>query len=472
MLIDLPTQRRLRRDDWIPDFGRSGQPRYVAIADAIASDLAAGRLRSGDRLPPQRALAERLGIDFTTVARGYTEARNRGLLEAVVGRGSFVRTPPPSRTASPERYRTVADFSMNLPPEPQDAELLARMQAGLESTGRDLLSNLRYQAFGGSDADKAAATSWLGRRALVPSHDRLFVVPGAHAAMHAVLAAVARPGDVIVSEVLTYPGIRGIAAQLGLTVVGVAEDADGIDPVALDEAIRRLKPKLLYLNPGLRNPTTHTIPITRRVELAEVARRHSLQILEDDAYGFIPVRGPSPFAALVPDLTWHVAGLSKCIGAGLRIAYVIAPDARSALPFINNARIMSVMASPLTAAFATRWIEDGTADAILGYIRAESGKRQKLATTILPAGSYEANPIGFHLWLKLPEQWSRSAFLGHMRSRTIGVVASDAFTVSGVAPEAVRVCLGGPADLDGIRAGLEDVAHALMEHPMLASTYL
>ena len=77
--------------DWRPDLSQSDKPRYLAIADAIADDIAAGKLLIGDRLPPQRKLAKRLDIDFTTAARGYVEARKRGLIESKVGQGTFVR---------------------------------------------------------------------------------------------------------------------------------------------------------------------------------------------------------------------------------------------------------------------------------------------------------------------------------------------------------------------------------------------
>ncbi len=78
-------------NDWFPDLSHSAKPRYLAIADIIADDVKSGRLADGDRLPPQRALAKRLSIDFTTVARGYVEAQRRGLIDSRVGQGTFVR---------------------------------------------------------------------------------------------------------------------------------------------------------------------------------------------------------------------------------------------------------------------------------------------------------------------------------------------------------------------------------------------
>ena len=130
------------------------------------------------------------------------------------------------------------------------------------------------------------------------------------------------------------------------------------------------------------------------------------------------------------------------------------------------------MASPVTIALATRWILDGTGDALLADVRRQSIERQRFAAATLPKGSYRADPLGFHLWLSLPEGWTRSAFVGHMRSTGIGVVASDAFTTGSTPPEAVRVCLGGPADRPTVRSALEFMAHALTESPTLASTFL
>ncbi len=459
---------------WTPDIKSAGMPRYLAIADAIARDISAGRLRAGERLPPQRSLAQTLKMDFTTVARGYVEAQHRGLVSSVVGRGTFVAGAASLKAelSTLARRPVPVDFSMNLPPEPDDPELLTRMQAGLQRVGQDLVPLLRYQGFGGSPDAKDAASSWLGRRGLVPSQERLFVVAGAHAGLHAIFGALAKPGETILAEAITYPGARSIAAQLGIRLVGLPMDGAGIDADALAEACVRLQPKALYLNPTLQNPTTITVPVARRIAIADVARRFKLTIIEDDAYGFIPAHAPPPFAALAPELTWHVAGLAKCFGAGLRCAYVVAPDTRSAWPFAAAARAATVMASPLTVALATHWIEDGTGDSILRFIRSEAAARQAIAAEVLAPLSYQSDPHSFNLWVPLPAPWTRSAFVGQMRAMGIGIVASDAFTVDGEPPEAVRVCLGGPTKRPEIRSALEYMMHALMESPALASSFL
>jgi DNA-binding transcriptional MocR family regulator len=282
---------------------------------------------------------------------------------------------------------------------------------------------------------------------------------------------LAKPGEPILSEAITYPGMRSVAAQLRLNLTGLPMDACGILPDAFADACERIKPKALYLNPTLQNPTTITIPQTRREEICAVARRYHVPIVEDDAYGFIPVHGPAPLAAMAPDLVWHIGGLAKCIGAGLRLAFVAAPDTRQTWPFIGAMRASNVMASPLTVALATRWIEDGTADAILRFIRREAAARQEVARSILPLGSFQADPLAFNIWLPLQHGWTRSMFGSHMRSSGIGVVASDAFTVEGPAPEAARVCLGGPISREALKGALEFMAHALEGPPEMTSGF-
>ena len=465
--------------NWHPDLSRSPNPRYIAIADLIEMDLRSGILVAGDRLPPQRELAKRLSIDFTTVARGYVEAQKRGLVGSHVGRGTFVTAGQGQEAKSfaidmaPDpRRASLVDFSMNLPPDPTDPDLIARMREGMSAVAANLVSLLRYQDFGGSGMDKEAAAGWLARRGLLPPQERIFITPGAHPTLLAVFGLLVRPGDVVFSEDITYAGMRSIAAQLRLNLVGLRMDEQGILPDAFAEACEKMRPKALYLNPTLQNPLTLTIPEERRREIAAVARRYQVPIVEDDAYGFVPAQGPQPIAAIAPDLTWHIGGLAKCIGAGLRLAYVVVPEGKAVWPFVSAMRTGNVMASPLTMALATRWIEDGTADAILRFVRAEAAQRQAMVASVLPSGSYRSYPISFNIWLPLTNGWTRSTFTNHMRNSGMGVVASDAFTVDGPASEAVRVCLGGPIGRDRLKGALDFMAHALEGPPeMFASAF-
>jgi DNA-binding transcriptional MocR family regulator len=124
------------------------------------------------------------------------------------------------------------------------------------------------------------------------------------------------------------------------------------------------------------------------------------------------------------------------------------------------------MVSPITAAIATQWIRDGTADLALAAIRKEATGRQKLAARILPAGCFRSSPEAFHLWIRLSEGWGRTEFAARMKSSGIGVVASDAFLVGGEPPDAVRICIGGVATREVLQHALQLIADHLVRPPI------
>ncbi|MEJ6393521.1 PLP-dependent aminotransferase family protein [Gymnodinialimonas sp. 2305UL16-5] len=446
---------------WTPKIISGSQPAYLSIADAISRDMETGALQSGDRLPPQRKLADLLGLDFTTVSRGYKEAERRGLVEGHVGRGTFISGALPDGDVTDPMRTAQVDLTMNLPPEPSDPDLINRMRGGLADVSANLVSLLRYQSGVGSEKDKEAASIWLSMRGMVPRLDRIAITPGAHPAIVAILHTIAAPGDVVACEAITYPGIRRICKQLNLNLVGLAFDEEGILPEALSEAIKDHGPVALYLNPTLNNPTTRTMSTDRRMAIARILQHHNLPLIEDDAYGFVPARAPAPLATMAPNLTWHVGGLAKCIGAGLRLAYVVAPDSRQTLSLEQALKAISIMASPVTMALVTRWITDGTADRIRRFVRKEAAARQEIVAKCLPNANYVSDPEAFNIWLTLPHGWHRADVVARMAGRGLGIVPSDGFVVTDEPKEQLRICLGGPLSRSRLHEGLEFLGHTL-----------
>jgi len=461
--------------NWAPDLTASNAPRYHAIADAIEADLKSGRLSPGDRLPAQRQLANQLGLDFTTVARGYSEARKRGLLASRVGSGTFVTRPEDTGSRQPEgqdrRRQLPADFSMNLAPEPDRSDLTVRMEAGYRRLDADLVPLLRYQTFAASEADRHMAARWLEGLGLSPQVDLIQLAPGAQAALSAILSVLTAGGDRIACEAVTYPGIRSLCAQLRLPLVGLATDDDGPLPDAFEAGCRDGGLKALYLNPTLHNPTTRTIPVKRRHELVAIARQYGVPILEDDAYGQLSRSAPPTFAAIAPEQTWYIGSLSKSLGAGLRLAHVVPPNQAAAWQLARALRTASIMVSPLSAALATSWIEDGTAAELLAFVRKESSARQALAAAHLSPFRTRTDPDAFHLWLELDNGWTAPAMISQMRSHPIGLVEGEAFAVSRQPPNAVRVCLGGPHSRAQIDSALGALAATLAATQHAVSTY-
>ncbi|UWQ34077.1 PLP-dependent aminotransferase family protein [Leisingera sp. M527] len=439
---------------WTPARLANAKPRYLELAEAIKSDIDTGVLAPGDRLPPQRRVAQDLGVDFSTVSRGYAEAVRRGYIESFVGRGTFVKAPDALPARPDPRRALEEDPMMNMPPEPDDPALLARMQKGLEHVSANLLPLLRYQSVTGSPQDRAIAADWMQANGLPCAPERLAVTPGSHASLYAILTVLCEPGSTVLCEDVTYPGLRSIAARLGIRLIGLAGDRDGILPEALEKAVTDHWPAVLYLNPTLQNPTTRTMPSHRRQEVAAVLQKHDLPLIEDDAYCFVAEDAPAAISSLIPDLSWHIAGLSKCFGAGLRLAYTTVPKRGLMGQFSQAMRSMHVMVSPLNLALLGRWIEDGTAAEIQGFVRKAAAVRQALAAEVLQECFTVADPLAFNLWLTLPRGTSRAEVMGRMAGRQIGIMPSDAFTVTGLPEEAVRVCLGGPIALGELHEDL------------------
>ena len=453
--------------EWTPSLRSDGTPRYLMIAEAIAEDVRQGVLKPGMRLPPQRQLADRLRIDFTTVSRAYAEAQSKGLVTSHVGRGTFIAASAASTTLSDPAREAGEELAMNMPPEPTDPVLIEKMRDGLDYVAANLIPLLRYQSAIGGEKDRVAASSWLSLRGLMAKLERIAVTPGAHATITAILSMTVEGQDTVLCEKITYPGIRSIAQRLGVNLVGVDMDEHGIIPDALEDAIKQHRPRMLYLNPTLQNPTTITMPTRRRLDISQIISDYRVQLIEDDAYGFVPEKAPAPIAASAPELTWYIGGLAKCIGAGLRLAYTVAPSAKHALALEAALRAFTVMPSALPMALATRWIEDGTADLVRRFIRRETAIRQNIAAEMLRGLDFRSADNAFNVWLRLPAGTGRADIMARMAGRHIGIVPSDAFTVGGTADEYVRLCLGGSIGRVELQSGLAYLAHLLMPDPDL-----
>ena len=451
--------------DWLPMLGDRPGPLYRVIATALHDDILSGRLPPGTRLPTHRDLAWRLKVTVGTVTRAYREAERQGLIGGEVGRGTFVRDPRrlPDPPAGSQPSANLIDLSVNaialMPDEPALRRALEAVAAG-----PDLSATMTYGPVTGAEAARAAVAEWIGATAgLRVGGDDLLLAAGGQGAMHAALSTAARPGDVVLVEQLTYTGVKAVAANLGLRLVPVPMDRDGLLPDAVAALARQHGARALYCVPTLQNPTTVTLPLERRLALVEVARATGLTIVEDDVFGFLLDTPPPPLAAIGPDVTVYVAGLSKSLFPGLRAGYVVPPPALAGrvAAAIHATLLTSTHVGALTAA---ELIRSGDALRIGRRRRALVMARQKLARQVLGFDPPGSNPAATHLWLSLPEPWRREEFTRELLARGVKVTAADAFTVArGDTPHAVRICLCGTESDHALATGMEAVAALLRE---------
>jgi DNA-binding transcriptional MocR family regulator len=384
-----------------------------------------------------------------------------------VGRGTFVRAAGTEHVASAAGVSGAIDLSVNHPPtsvSEQRGEPLAQALLQL-SRRRDLARLLAYPPDGGSPQHRAAGAAWIARAGLAALPENVLVSSGSQHGMTAVFTALLRPGDLVLTEALTYPGLKALSSLLHLRLQGLPMDEQGLLPDAFQAACRAGAAKALYCVPTLQNPTTAVMPEARRREIAEVARAHGVAIVEDDVHARLHPDPPPPLASFAPELSCYLTGTSKNIAPGLRIGFMLAPPAL--VPRIaSGIRATTWMAAPLLAEIATRWIEDGTAERIVLGKRAEAGARQRLAREALGRFRHQAHESAYQLWLQLPEPWRSETFAEEARRRGVLVTPAQAFVVGrGATPHAVRVCLGAPAERAELERGLRVLAAILETTP-------
>lgn len=444
---------------WLPRLAVHGGPRFLQIADALQAAMADGSLIPGDRLPPQRQLAAQLDIDLTTVTRAYDEARRRHLLEGRGARGTYVAAPKVELTS-------VLDLGMNTPPPPDGVDFGDMLKQGLSHvlmrTDTELL--MTYHLGGGSDSDRQAGAKWLDPMFGTLDFRQVVVCPGAQAAIAALILALTDPGDVILTEPMSYPGLRTAATQFGRRVIAVEADPYGMVPEMLNQACHQHKPGLVYLNPTLQNPTTITIPESRRKELASIAKRCNVRIVEDDPYWLLADAPPPPIAALAPEQVVYISTLSKCLTPGLRVAFVLLREPHERERFLVALRSFALMVAPLTAALATQWIFDGSAQGLMEGVRKEARLRHRMARDVL-AGRYSGAGDGLHVWLELPGYWSSSQLARAANSEGIAVTPAEAFATGSESVNAIRISLGSIKDRGRLQAGLQRLSHLLARRP-------
>lgn len=450
---------------WVARLRSSRLPAYQLIPELLAEDLQRGRLAPRDRLPPLRDLAQQLGLNYTTVVRGFAGARERGLIASRPGLGSYVRG---SFIGLPLRGGTGAEMTMNMPPELTDHPAMQRLQddAGAWLSGCVVGDLMRYQDFGGTRAERGVAAQWLRQWVGHAVAERVLIAPGIHSVLLALLSQLVKPGQSLAVESLLYPGLKAIAAQLGTQLQPLQCDEEGIVPQSFEAACKSASIGALYLCPNLHNPTTATLTLGRREQLADIALHHSVPIIEDDAYGMLPPAVPPPLADFAPGLTYYVSGTSKWLGAGLRNAFVLAPSQAATQRLAGALRATTVMASPWTAGLVTHWLESGIAEELLSALRAECNWRSALAREILGDLGLRSHPQGFHFWLPLQEReggrHAGAEIAASLQTLGVAAVASQAFSTDRMPPEALRLCLGGPLTRDDCGRALQAVRNELL----------
>jgi DNA-binding transcriptional MocR family regulator len=451
-------------------------PKYKAIVDLIQTDVRQGRLKPGEPLPSQRALALLLKINFATVGSAYEEAEKQGLVQSRQGQGTFVSGERPGKGAAASTSKDTEDnanapidLSTSWPPNLDIAAMLAdEVRQVTHARSFDFLAR---RSGGIPTLDRTSGLAWLQPRFDAPLVGRVAMAAGTRNALIALLARVVGTGGKLLVEAMCWPTVRTLASVLNIDLVPVALDAEGIEPGALDAAAQNSGAKALYCVPSLQNPTGAVMGLERRQALIEVARRRGLTLIEDDAYGGLQSAPPPLLGTLAPDITYSLFGLAKLVAPSLRVCYVVTPDAPATERLVEMLRTIMQCAPPLEAALATHLIRNDMLGTLIARVRTEAAMRQSMAHAALHKHGLTGPAEGLFCWLPLPKSWDASEFAMRLRHEGVLVAPAKSFAVEpSTAPNAVRIATGAVSTTDALNKALQRIVALLSQNPSLLST--
>jgi DNA-binding transcriptional MocR family regulator len=322
-------------------------PIYQQIYEELREAILAGTLPESTRLPPERALADKLSVNRSTIVHAYRELVADGLIEQRVGSGSRVarnvgQTPrsadvpwwvtlPPWRVGSfPQVLGELAatfhgeriSFVQGVPPfEPSPLGELAK---SFERVAGDPNYVLTYGDSEGHAPLREAIAARMRARGCSTDSREVLILTGSTQGISLVAQSLAEPGDEIIVEQPTYPGALQIFQIAGLRAIPVSVDEDGMRVDHVEAILRTRRPRFIYTMPTLHNPTGVTMNADRRERLVKLAERARVPIVEDDPYGELAKAAP-PLVAQSPNYVIHLSTFSKTIAPSLRLGWITAP---------------------------------------------------------------------------------------------------------------------------------------------------
>lgn len=418
-------------------------PLYRQIVRQIREMILSAQLPAGFHLPPERRLAEALGVTRTTVINAYDALKSEGLVDARVGHGTVVtaaRQPFPegniARTVTwPHLFR---DEGLRTP-DPLVRDLLEAASRpdvitfaiGLPSPDhlpvdmmRDVMERLMHEAgpqlflqtpTEGSPSLREALGKWLTTRGIVCSMDELLVLSGSQQGLHLAARVFLNPGDTVIIEAPTYFGAMEAFRRAGARLLAVPTDPAGMQVEMLAGLLRHHRPKLIYVQPSFANPSGAVMSVERRRMLLQLAVSYGIPVLEDDTYSELRYDGSSlpSLKSLDPaGLVLSLGTFSKTLFPGLRLGWLAAPR-QVIRQFALAKQTEDLHAGTLGQYVLERLVRSGRLDAHIEKMRGIYRERRKRMAAALDANAvdgmtWQTPAGGFYFWCELPRSSDRA----------------------------------------------------------------
>lgn len=445
---------------WKPQLDKNFRSLYLTLAQQLETDILNGILLPGTKLPPQRELADYLGVNVSTVSKAFKLCELKGLLSATVGSGTFVSYDAlySGNLMIRHEAETIINMGPTAPEQSSNDFLLKMLQELLsEPDAKRLFS---YYSDGSDEWQKESAVRLMKYCGHTAMREQILFAGGGQNALTAVLAALFHKGDKIAVDSHTYPGIKTAATMLGLQLLPVPSNSDGIDIDMLEMVCKDEKIRGLYLIPACHNPTTSTIPLKNREKIAKIVKKRGCILIEDGTYQILQ-KGECSIADSVPTQSVYILSLSKGIAPGLRLAYISIPvewkkDVSDALYSLN------VATAPLMSELSARIIASGQFEDIIQLHKQHTIERNKLVNNYLSKEICFGSDENIFRWLHLPKKYTGEYFEKLALSKGVQVFGAERFAVGNTIPErAVRLAVCVPNTLEALEQGLKILADLL-----------
>ena len=445
---------------WTPDKENLPRPYYLALANQLENDIRSGKLAPGTQLPPQRELADYLGVNFTTVTRAYDLCKERNLIYGITGRGSFVSSLPGTQLNNScgniIELGIVNGFDSVRKPVIEATENVLK---------KGYLEQLySYAEPAGHIHQRAAGVRWMAQLDVKTDISHTAIFSGAQNVISAALLSLFKLGDKIATDFFTYANLIGTARMMHIPLVPVAGDQDGMIPDELEKACRTNKISGIFLMPNCANPTTITLPEERKKALANVIRKHNLILIEDDHDGALRNSNGHSLYSYLPEQTVYICGSTKGLCSGLRVTFAAFPELyRGRL--LNGLHHLSIKTSSLDAEIMTELIMSGKAEQILREKRELARNANAVFDSVFPENADPKKQYSFFRFLSLPNIKTDGVQLEQFLLESgVSVHHSERFAVHKQTKESfLRISISSAENEKRLRQGLEIVRNLLFK---------
>ena len=446
---------------WVPSVSKKNGPLYKEICRQLRSDIESGALPPGTKLPPQRDLAAKLGINISTVSRAFRICEEEGLLTSTVGSGTFVAAGAVVTSVTSAHTGKSGTVELGvLAPRLIDHDALVSI---LKETAHDEKAGglFEYEYDSTDNRHRAAAVKLITRAGSSASPESILFAQGTQNAVAASIFAFMKPGDRLGCDPLVFPTLKRVCSLAGVRLVPIRWENGEMSEKGLDYAIGKEGLKALFVMPEYQVPTAHTMSRSCRQLIAEKAKKHSLIVIEAAMSALSEKGATGSIAKLAPENTIFITGLSTMIAPGLRCAYMSAPE-RYHEPLDSALKTIDTSPSPLLLDIASRVVLGSGFEGMIETVRQRArarGKYVKRSLGDIVVGGDDFSPFK---WCRIPGDIDPGLFEKAAHDAGVQIQGAHRFTVGQAdPPPAFRICHVSPKNERDLARGLDIIKETI-----------